>query len=77
QSKKTETINSILKISKRLLTQNASIMERQEALEIMVTQLINDIKTLQSLYQKLKIKENDCEWWQYDNTERNQDDDSN
>ncbi|CAG8727647.1 19975_t:CDS:2, partial [Cetraspora pellucida] len=78
-------------------------MERQEALEVMVTQLINDIKTLQSSYQKLKIKENDCEcdnvcWClenldtmmekeektylqmvakKYDNTERNQDDNSN
>ncbi|CAG8799229.1 14606_t:CDS:2, partial [Cetraspora pellucida] len=38
--------------------------ERQEALKVMVTQLINDIKTLQSSYQKLKIKENDCKWWQ-------------
>ncbi|CAG8785479.1 16257_t:CDS:2, partial [Cetraspora pellucida] len=64
QSEKSETINSILEISKRLLTQNTSIMERQEALEVMVTQLINNIKTLQSSYQKLKIKENDCEWWQ-------------
>ncbi|CAG8746177.1 21210_t:CDS:2, partial [Cetraspora pellucida] len=33
---KSKTINSILEISKQLLTQNTSIMKRQEALEVML-----------------------------------------
>ncbi|CAG8631982.1 5818_t:CDS:2, partial [Cetraspora pellucida] len=42
--------------------QNTSIMEKQEALETMLTQLTNDIKTLQLSYKRFKLKTTEKEY---------------
>ncbi|CAG8503030.1 13511_t:CDS:1, partial [Cetraspora pellucida] len=41
-------------------------MKKQETLEIMLTQLTKDVRTLQSSYENLKSKarKNSHEWWQ-------------
>ncbi|CAG8620416.1 11646_t:CDS:2, partial [Scutellospora calospora] len=57
-------VNMLLELTNKILVQNTSIIEKQEALETTVTQLSSDIKTLQSLYENLKSKTKDIiyEW---------------
>ncbi|CAG8755869.1 22930_t:CDS:2, partial [Racocetra persica] len=50
-----QSANSLLEITKRILEQNTSIMEKQDALEIKLTQLTNNVKTLQVVTQGIKI----------------------
>ncbi|CAG8728190.1 4768_t:CDS:2, partial [Cetraspora pellucida] len=61
-----KTMKSILETTKQVLTQNISIIEKQKALEGMITQLANDIKTLQSIHENFKsnIGDRSHEWWQ-------------
>ncbi|CAG8758088.1 2415_t:CDS:2, partial [Cetraspora pellucida] len=53
-------MKSILETTKQVLTQNISIIEKQKALESMITQLANDIKTLQSIHKNFKSNMGDC-----------------
>ncbi|CAG8467023.1 13290_t:CDS:2 [Dentiscutata erythropus] len=61
-----ESVNCLLEMTKKVLEQNTSIMEKQGALEVMLTQLADKVKTLQSSHENLKskAKDNDNEWWQ-------------
>ncbi|CAG8727876.1 8794_t:CDS:2, partial [Cetraspora pellucida] len=65
-NKKNKIMKSILETTKQVLMQNISIIEKQKALEGIITQLANDIKTLQSTYENFKSNIGDCghEWWQ-------------
>ncbi|CAG8738901.1 6110_t:CDS:1, partial [Cetraspora pellucida] len=65
-NKENKSIDSLLDITKKILEQNTSIMKKQETLETTLTQLIKDVRTLQSSYENLKSKarENGYEWWQ-------------
>ncbi|CAG8726306.1 11801_t:CDS:2, partial [Cetraspora pellucida] len=64
--KESKTMDLILETTKQILTQNILIMERQEALETMITLLTNGVKNLQSSYKHFKsnMKDHDHEWWQ-------------
>ncbi|CAG8773197.1 14700_t:CDS:2, partial [Cetraspora pellucida] len=61
-----KTMKSILETTKQVLMQNISIIEKQKALEGMITQLANDIKTLRSTHENFKSNMGDRghEWWQ-------------
>ncbi|CAG8825758.1 2945_t:CDS:2 [Gigaspora margarita] len=61
------TVNKLLEITNKILTQSTLIIEKQEALEATVTQLSSDIKTLQSSYENLKSKTKDDNNWLYSN----------
>ncbi|CAG8575372.1 11413_t:CDS:2 [Dentiscutata erythropus] len=54
----------LLETTKQILTQNISIIEKQNTLDTTITQLANDIKTLQSSHKDFKsnIKDNNQEW---------------
>ncbi|CAG8775742.1 4472_t:CDS:2, partial [Racocetra fulgida] len=60
-------MKSILETTKQVLTQNISIIEKQKALEGMITQLANDIKTLQSIHENFKSNMGDRDNWLYPN----------
>ncbi|CAG8662290.1 2767_t:CDS:2, partial [Racocetra persica] len=59
-------MKSILETTKQVLMQNISIIEKQIALEGMITQLARDIKTLQTLHENFKsnMRDRGHEWWQ-------------
>ncbi|CAG8506170.1 9962_t:CDS:2 [Cetraspora pellucida] len=59
-------MKSILETTKQVLMQNILIIEKQKALEGMITQLANNIKTLQSIYENFKsnMEDRGHEWWQ-------------
>ncbi|RIB06155.1 hypothetical protein C2G38_2047013 [Gigaspora rosea] len=61
-----KTIKLILEMTKQILMQNNSIMEKQKALESTVTLLTNDVKALQSLQENFKpnMRDHVNEWWQ-------------
>ncbi|RIB30290.1 hypothetical protein C2G38_2238351 [Gigaspora rosea] len=62
-----KTMKLILEMTKQILMQNNSIMEKQKALESTVTLLTNDVKALQSLQENFKpnMRDHVNEWWQY------------
>ncbi|CAG8504163.1 9176_t:CDS:2 [Gigaspora margarita] len=53
-NEKSKILKLILEIAKQVLTQNISIIEKQESIEATVTQLVNNVKTLQSSYENFK-----------------------
>ncbi|CAG8786473.1 26215_t:CDS:2, partial [Dentiscutata erythropus] len=59
RNEESKTINALLEMTNKILTQNTSIMEKQEALESTVIHLVRDIKALQSSQENLKSKAND------------------
>ncbi|CAG8648043.1 11466_t:CDS:2, partial [Racocetra fulgida] len=58
-SEESESAKCLLKMTKKVLEQNASIMEKQEALEVMLSQLTNSVKDLRSSYNLDVIVEED------------------
>ncbi|CAG8724743.1 2514_t:CDS:2, partial [Dentiscutata erythropus] len=67
RDEESKTINALLEMTNKILMQNTSIMEKQEALESTVTYLVRDIKALQSSQENLKLKANDNDNWLYSN----------
>ncbi|CAG8771527.1 901_t:CDS:2, partial [Gigaspora rosea] len=65
-SDESDSVNCLLDITKKVLEQNTSIMEKQNALEGILTQLTESVKTLRLSCENLKSKAkgNDGEWWQ-------------
>ncbi|RIB08450.1 hypothetical protein C2G38_2211637 [Gigaspora rosea] len=55
-SDKSDSVNCLLDITKKVLEQNTSIMEIQNALEGILTQLTESVKTLRSSCENLKSK---------------------
>ncbi|KAF0507103.1 hypothetical protein F8M41_019063 [Gigaspora margarita] len=65
-SNKSDSVYCLLDITKKVLEQNTSIMEKQNALEGILTQLTESIKTLRSSCKNLKSKAkgNDASKWE-------------
>ncbi|CAG8623253.1 21857_t:CDS:2 [Dentiscutata erythropus] len=53
-NEESKTMKLILEMAKQVLTQNDSLIEKQESLEALVTQLVSDVKILQSSHEDFK-----------------------